>query len=382
MYIGAEQYNALLCARLLAGFAHGIAYTTTITHAVENLVSQIRARTISIVNYMIITSAFTVTIIFASSITQPYDRSDQYLAIISIIYSLLGLIMVPFFTYESIPNLLRLGYDQEALVTMMKLRNEIYETTTVRCELQQLKLMLHDDIGDQENGANVFTGGNFRPLLLIAAYRALAFFSSNILLNGVMIGLVQMALDRTVEASYWSAVILTSIRFAVALVPIFILDAVPRKKLLSITGALSVIILLVYSLFSVTLQFEKLIPWLPAVFCGVYQMIAALGVDPLHHVVTAEAFNSSTKSLWSLVTVTTLENVLHVVSILLYLWLRIDEDGDDEFTLAILFTSAFAILILHLLLEFYAPETKGLDLRQTRRSFRSKAAVNIVNINR
>lgn len=373
MYIGAENYIALLCARLLAGFAHGITYITTITHAVENLVTEIRARTMSILNYMIMTSAFTVTVIFASSITQPYDRADQYLAIMSIICSLLGLLMVPFFTYESVTFLLRRGYDQEALVTMMKLRNEIFETWTIRNELQQLKLMLRDDIAEREDSVNVFRTRNVRPLLLISAFRLLAFLSNNILLNGVMISLVQVTLEKTVESSYWAAVVLTSIRFAAAIVPILILDAVPRKKLMSVTGALTVIVLLIYSLFAVTIGLEQLVSWLPTLFCGTFQIIVTLGVDPLHHVMTAEAFHSSTKSLWSVATVTTLENIMHIAAIVLFVWLRVDADEGDstEYMLAVLFTTAFAMLLLHLLIEFFGPETRGLNLRETRRAYRA-----------
>lgn len=361
--VGYESYEAILIARLLAGLAHGIVYITTVTHLAENLVKEIRARSLAIINYMMVTTIFVTTAIFGTTSKERLDNGDMYFGVITLVHSLFGLLFIPFLTYESVPFLLRNGQEQEALTTMMKLRNETFETWTIRTDFQEMKQIISEDAND---GLNIFTNGNLKPIVLITANRVLAFLTSNMILNAVMIELTQSVFSDNSEYSYFGGVILALARFVFALISLFTLDYFKRKQLLSITGGIMVIVLLVYTVLSIGFQLEVEDNWLPALFFCAFQVLVSIGIDPLYHVLTAEAFNSSPKAYWSISFVTCVEHTLQIVAIIIFLTTEIN-------VYLVLFTTAIGAFLLLLSLEFYMPETKGLSVRQARREFRGQS---------
>lgn len=360
--VGYESYEAILISRILAGLAHGIVYITTLTHLTENLVKEIRGRSLAVINYMLITSIFVTTAIFGTTGEERLAKADMYFGIITLVHSLLGLLMIPFLTCESVSFLLRKGLEYEALTTMMKLRNETFETWTIRNDFQELKQMVSEDAND---GLNIVTKGNLRPLILITAIRVLAFLTSNMILNAIMIGLTQSVFSGNADLSFIGGVALAFARFLLAVISLFALDHFKRKRLLSITGGIMVIVLLVYTVLSLGFQLELEDNWLPALFFCVFQVLVSLGIDPLHHVLTAEAFNSSPKAYWSISFVTCIEHILHIVAIIIFMTITVN-------VYTMLFITAIGAFLLHLILEFYMPETKGLSVRQARRVFRGQ----------
>lgn len=361
--VGYESYEAILISRILAGLAHGIVYITTLTHLTENLVKEIRARSLAIINYMIITTIFVTTAIFGTTSEERLENAEMYFGVITLVHTMFGLLMIPFLTYDSVSFLLRKGQEHEALTTMMKLRNETFETWTIRNDFQELKEMVSEDSND---GLNIITNGNLKPLILITAIRVLTFLTSNMILNAIMIGLTQSIFADSVELAYIGGVTLSFARFLFALISLFALDNFKRKRLLSITVGIMVIVLLVYTVLSLGFQMELEDNWLPALFFCAFQLLASIGIDPLNHVLTAEAFSSSPKAYWSISFVTCIEHALHIVAIIIFMTNVVN----NVYTM--LFITAIGALLLILILEIYMPETQGLSVRQARREFRGK----------
>lgn len=360
--VGYESYEAILISRILAGLAHGTVYITTLTHLTENLVKEIRARSLAIINYMIITTIFVTTAIFGTTSEERLENADMYFGIITLAHTLFGLLMVPFLTYDSVAFLLRKGQEHKALTTMMKLRNESFETWTIRNDFQEMKEMVNEDNADD---SNIVTNGNLKPLILITAMRVITFLTSNMIVNAVMIGLTQSVFAGNVELAYIGGVTLAFARFLLALISLFALDSFKRKRLLSITGGLMVIVLLVYTVLSLGFQLELEDNWIPALFFCAFQVLASLGIDPLNHVLTAEAFNSGPKAYWSIAFVTCFEHMLHIIAIIIFMTVVVN-------VYTVLFITAIGVFLLVLILEFYMPETKGLSVRQARREFRGQ----------
>lgn len=358
---GYDFFELILCARLLAGLAHGIVYITTITHLAENLVKEIRGRVLALVNYMLITAIFLAAAIYGTVTEENLEKADMYFGVAGATVSSLGLILTQLLTKESVTLLLRQGRDRDALHIMMKLRDETAETEKIRFEMDELKLMISEEANE---GLNIFFNGNLRPLLLITITKVLGVFTNNMILNGLMLSLTQ--LTTTDDTTHMD--ILTLARFLLAIFSLLALDHFPRKKLLTVTGALMVIVLLIYSVISLGFLFEVKGIWMPIVFFVAFQVIVSLGIDPMQHLLTAEAFNSTPKAYWSITFATTVEHLLQIVAIIVY------QTSATINVKLIMFTTAFGSLLLLCVLEFFVPETNGYSIRQTRIDFKNPVA--------
>lgn len=358
---GYDFFELILCARLLAGLAHGIVYITTITHLAENLVKEIRGRVLALVNYMLITAIFLAAAIYGTVTEDNLEKADMYFGVAGAIASTLGLIFTQLLTKESVTLLLRQDKDRDVLRIMMSLRDETVETEQIRIEMAELKLMITEEANE---GLNIFFNGNLRPLLLITITKVLGVFTNNMILNGLMISMTQ--LTTTEDITHMG--ILTLSRFLLAIFSLLAFDSFPRKKILSITGASMVIVLLIYSVISLGYMFEINGIWMPIVFFVAFQVIVSLGIDPMQHVLTAEAFNSTPKAYWSIAFATTVEHLLQIAAILVY-----QAAGMINVNM-VMFPTAFVSLLLHCVLEFFVPETNGYSIRQTRINFKNPIA--------
>lgn len=352
-----DSFVAIFCGRSIAGISHGIVYITTISHLAENVVKEIRGRALSITNYMIVTSIFAAVALASSLESAQIQTSDMYIGIISIVYVSMGLLFNPFLTYESIPFLLKKGLDQEALQTMMKLRNETFETWTIRNDFQEIKQMINDEV---IGNLNIFSKRNLKPLSLMAGTRVLSFLTSNIILNTIMLYLMQTAIKDHMSGFY-----LSGARFIIAVIPLLTMDSVRRKKQLTVTGAIAGTLILIYAVLVAGFQLDKSVVWLSITIFILFQIIVSLGIDPLHHVLMSEAFSTNSKSYWSITFVTTIESLLQIMAIILAHVLIYS----DMLMYGVMFGTATGILVLHLILEFYLPETAGLTLRQAKLKF-------------
>lgn len=355
------NYLSLLFGRIFSGLSYGTAYITTVTHAAENSTKEMRGRVLASINYMIMISIFTVSIyngILFPNGKEQYIEFSFSLFTIGLFYCLLGLVLTPCLTYESIPFLLKRNREPEAFETMMKLRNETFETWTIRNDMQEMKLMVQQD-KDEQWDKNIFARGNIRPLLILVGVKFMAVTSNNWFFNRIMMNFTAVNIDDVQVADY-SGGILTGVRMAVALIPLFVMDKFSHKKLLTVSGAVSGVLLLILGMFSsLSLSYYEYALWLPMTASILYQCVVGVSIDPLQHILLGEAFSTSTKSYWSFTFVTIVEHLLQI-----FMFLSVTNSFD-----VVLYVFGIASIFASFGFYYYLPETRGMSLRQARDEF-------------
>lgn len=288
-------------------------------------------------------------------------NSDRILGMFGLLLSMLGIVCTVFLTYESIPYLLKNGKDSEAVVNLLKLRNESVLTTKLTNELDEMRLMVTQD---KKESQNIFLNGNGSATGRMIALRLLSTMTNNFLVNVIMMGLTMQIL----EPAYYhiSAVILTGTRFGGSLVPIFTADFVRRKVHMTASGVICGLLMLVLAIIMASVsEFGAKTCWIPAALCISFQLIASMGIDPIQQVLLSEAF-STNKKAWSIAYVTAAEYILQMLLIGFFFI-----DGIDYLTMiAVLFTTAGLMLALIVVLQLSIPETLNLTMKETRDLFR------------
>lgn len=358
-----NSHIAIIVGRCLAGLMHGIIYNATITHAAENVVKEIRGMLMSTMNSLMCSGVFvSATLISAVTYGQVGAfNSDRILGMFGLAFSMLGILCTTFFTYESIPYLIRRGKDTEAVVNMLKLRNESALTTKLTNDLAEVRLMVAQDRQDNQN---IFSNGNFSSTGRMIALRMLSSLTDNFLLHVIMIGLTVEILEP--EYYHISAVVLTSTRFGGSIIPIFTTDYVRRKIHLIASGVACGLLILALAITMVSVdKFGPKTFWIPATLCILFQLSASIGISPIEHILLSEAFSTSKKA-WSIAYVTAAEYILQMLLIGFYFI-----DGITYVSMiAVLFTTAGLMFALLLVLQLSIPETINLTIKETRDLFR------------
>lgn len=264
------------------------------------------------------------------------------------------------------PYLIHTGNDTKALLNLLRLRTEPVPNMKVHQVLQEMKLMVSEDMSENRN---IFTNGNWRPLLFMAAIKVLAFCGNNWILNVIQIRIVSFILGPPVVQ--FAPLILTSIRFVMSFVVVFVADLMPRKIMLVISGASTGAVLLLIGILEATVaQRRDLIAHnFSMVFCFILQLTVAFGIDPLQHILMSEAFPMKKKSL-SITCVLVLEHAMQIVAISIFM--HVSAAVTNDLMIAIPFTAAVLISVITAALYFTIPETAGMTLRQTRDKFNAK----------
>lgn len=319
-----------------------------------------RGRVIASINYMIIMSIFTVSlyngIVFPSGQERQFIEFNYAFYAIGLFYCLAGLAFTPCFTCESIPFLLKRNCEPEAYQTMMKLRNETFETWTIRNDMQEMKLMVQQD-KDEQWDRNIFARGNIRPLLILLGVKFCAVASNNWFFNQIMMNFTAVNIA---EDGDYAGGLLTGIRLVVALIPLFLMDKFGRKKLLTISGAIGGVLLLVLGMFgSLSISYYGYAVWLPMAVSILYQCVVGVSIDPLQHILLGEAFSTSTKSYWSFTFVTIVEHLMQI-----FMFLCVTSSYD-----VVLYVFGIGTLFASFGFYYYMPETRGMSLRQARDEF-------------
>lgn len=356
-----NSYIAIIVGRCLAGLAHGIVYNATITHAAENVVKEIRGMLLSTINCMIFSGVF-VAAIFIASVTYGYSgafNSDRILGIFGLSFSLIGILCTMFLTYESVPYLLRRNKDSEAVVNMLKLRNESVITTNITNDLDEMKLMVAED---KQYNQNIFNDCNGTAVSKMIALRILCNLTNNFIFNIIMMNLTATLIGRT--QFQMAAVILTGTRYGASFISIFSSDFIKRKFHLTASGMISGLLVLVLAIVMVSLSDYRPTYWIPGVLCIAFQLTVSLGIDPMQHVFLSEAFSTSKKA-WSIAFVTTAENLSQILLVGVYFISGITY----ETMISVLFVTAGLMLLLVLILQFTLPETFKMTMKETRDLF-------------
>lgn len=240
----------------------------------------------------------------------------------------------------------------------MKLRNESTETGSIRNDFADMRLMVSQEKNEKKN---IFSKGNGRPIVLVALLRIQSFLSNNHVLNFLLIAIVQALLIDKVSI-FASPMILTGARTIATIASIVVGDTFGRKWFLTLSGGVAGLAILIFGVLLMTVvNFSGFVG-----FLILFQAFAGYGIDPMQHVLTAEAF-SPNKKAWSIAFVTTLEYLLQIIAVYVMYHL----DGTVDVIYGVLLTTGIAISILAAVLQIALPETRGMSLKQSRDEFRS-----------
>lgn len=354
-----KDHEAIIAGRCLAGFAHGIIYNAVIPHASENVVKEIRGMLLSTINCFLLCGIFvssTVTTSFINGYYYDNISSDVIFGIFGLVFSVLGIICTIFLTYESIPYLLRQDNESEAIINLLKLRNESVMTTVVTNDLDEMRLMVAQDVRDNKN---ILTDGNGSVTGKMIVLRVISTLTNNFLLNVVLINFTMGILRPYFY--YTAPIILTGSRFVASFIPVISTDFIKRKIHLTGSGVISGTLMLILAILYATVSTY----WVLAALSIAFQIFVSLGIDPMQHLLLSEAFSTSKKA-WSITCVTTVEYLLQIMFIGIFFV--------DEITYArvnaILFATAGVILALIFLLQLAIPETFKRSLKEARDLFR------------
>lgn len=344
--------------RCLAGLAHGAVYVTTLIHASENSAKEVRGMVLAIINVMIFAS---ITISATIIVTVTYDHgdnvnSDRVIGIIGLLISVVSFFCTFFLTTESAPYLLVRNKDDEAVDSMIELRAEISETWRITNDIEELKTMI---LEDQNDGRNIFTEGNAKPLALMLILNVLSVLTNNYLLNIILFNFLALSIG-------WpnfmlAPVILAAVRAGVSIISVFVADILGRKMHITMTG----ITLLIAIIIVIIVFFTSPHIWLLGSFTIAFQIFVAIGVDPVQHVLLSEAFSTSKKPL-SIAFVTAFENLLQILFIGMYFMNAISSSD----TYILVGCCIVFMLVLVSILQLLLPETRGMSLKEARDEFR------------
>lgn len=339
---------------------HGIVYLTAVIHVSENAAKEVRGMVVSIINVMTFVGIATSATIL---VTVTYERGDQFnsdrvIGIIGLILSVLSVVCTIFLDKESVAYLLVRNMDDEALDCMKDLRCETNETWRLTDDIQELQAMVQED---KSHGRNIFTEGNSKPLVLMIVLFFTGMLTNNYLMNIILFNFLALAIGW--PNFLYAPVVLASVRAATSLLLIFFADVIGRKIHLTVTGATLFITIFI----AIIVFFTSPHIWVFGAFAILFQVLVAIGVDPIQHIYLSEAFATSKKP-FSIACVMAVENALQILFIGMY-FIRAISTADTY----ILVASCFLLICLMIvLLLLVLPETKGSSLKEARDEFRDE----------
>lgn len=339
----------------MIGFAHGYAYLTALIHASEIVHQKIRGMVVSAFQLCIICSAI-ISSTFSTSMGQEGLSPFQIIGIVGVIYTILGIIFAIFMTRESPVQLMQQKRFDQALSIMVKVRNESSETWSIKNEYNELKAMLEED---SETSDNIFSEGNFRPLMLITLLKVAFVLSFNYGLN--MIRLRYSSAFITIEGYNFTALAWLTIRLFAFIFTLFSIELKGRKFhfMISHIGTSLLLIILGIATFilpNISIAYE--------VIQILFEIVAGLGMGVLSDVYSSEAFNTIKKAR-SIFVATSIEFVLHIAIIFATFNVTPSALYDGIFFIA----SGAIFGALTYILRKELPETAKMSIRQTRNEF-------------
>lgn len=278
------------------------------------------------------------------------------LGLLIICYCLFAIILLPIFYIESPVNLIKNGNTNDAVLSMMKLRNESSETWDIKNDLEEIKLMIDEDT--KLTSKSIISDGNLRPLLLVTLSSLIYFLSFNYPLNYIRLYFLQ---DYRFNGK--SGIYFLIIRLTIGLIFIILFDKIQRKTIQLITaigcGSILIIFGIIYSIN------DNITLWIRLTFFLIYEIIASIGIGSIPDVLTSEAYPIQ-KKIQSITFTTIFINFLNILTFLLTFNINLNLN----FILSILFSFGIVIILIGLFLYKNLPETRLMSLRQSRAEFR------------
>ena len=244
--------------------------------------------------------------------------------------------------------------EQEAVEMMIRLRSESTENQEIRNDFNELKTMLTEDAQSEEK---LFDPINRSSLFLIILLRISFVISFNFPLN--MIWLKSGAAQFDDSSTDPSGMLLSGLRFIVTLVVMFAVDS--RKKMLVITstGLLGAIFLLMAILYKFP---EDVVGPMGIMFMAfLFQFFGGLGIGTIGDIYSSEAFSTTNKPA-SIAFTSSIEFTLQLLLIFITFYVNISYFSMMTILCIIMF------LVCNILV-FYLPETGKMSLREARNKF-------------
>lgn len=345
-----------LGARLLFGFAYGLVQLTVIVHVSDIATKEMRGAIVRKIAYL---SAFSTVVCSFVIHTCGYEETvlKKYIAVQLLIFSIIGLILTPLLTQETVPYLLLHNRKRQAYTKLMNLHSERKPSQKTQRIFEELVLTVKED---KMAGKNIFGSSNIKPLLAITNAKLL-----DLLLYSVPMTLFIIKLYKGTpleKISFPTSLFARNelIRILAGTLALFISSFIggPRRVLYAV-GALSFIVnwRITANLFFgynsiLHVQSTCIILAIAIVSTSVYT---------LQWLYITQAF-SVVRKPWSIAFATLIKHLMHIVLIAVYCYV---ESKEVVFWI-LLSAGAFFIPIILLVL---LPKSTKLSLRNVRNAW-------------
>lgn len=351
----------LIFARILGGFLHGLVYITTIIHAAENASKNFRHFLLLIFGYN-----FGVSIVMGGLLRlPPYSGTNHELivAIPSIIFAIIAILCTRFLVKESPLFLLqqqRVVYEEdlsEAYDTFTSLQKRLLTPDEIQKKFDEIKLQFADEMS---NSQNIFTDGNFKPLILCLCLRLVAVLSLNLTL---VLQVANSSTFRDIERHIDHLAFTVILWFIGGMIMIVVFHRANRKHwfyLASMCFGMIGIFIGILQIFNVkTFIFKNVFPGLAL---SLYFFLISLPLEMISTLYLSEAFILPKKPL-SIALITILEHSMHII--LIYFQLR---GFLDPFWIV----TSLGLIGLSIKVYWSLPRTtNGLTLHQSSNAFKN-----------
>lgn len=326
-------------AFVLSGFSYGFLVNVLLSHMADNAPKKYRGY---IVTNLILFEAL------ADIWTCDFMAYSIYL-IFAI--NLFVVILAWFVSYESITVPLKLNDVFGAEQNLIKLNGKVLSVGEIHQEIDEMSKMMREDYSEKVNcfsiGIDIFTNGNWKPLLLMCALRIVCVFN-----------LFQLEISLPVD-DYFKLSLIT-LQFIIIIIAKYLLDIFGRKKIFIISGCGSIIVIgLIFATVFLHIPFKPSDSTFRFCFLILVGSLS-LGIYPLKYLYSCEAFPLSKRN-GSLAFAGIIENIVWCLLLILPI----------EFQFVMLIGGNVVFVLLVLILFWFLPETKNKTIRQCRSDFNS-----------
>lgn len=354
-----EHYFALFFARLIAGVGHGLGYVTIVKHFGEICEDKLRGRIGTAIHLFILKGG----IISGSALMRFFSTGgrmdpNRFLGICSLSLSVIAILMTFMFYKESILTLVEEGREDEAIETLMVLRQQKEETPKITATLAEFKAMVAED---KDKGSGIFHDGNAKPLLVVTLLRI-----SSVLTYNYALKHIHSSLPNKPDFHFDYTFILNIIHTVTTFVVMFTIDSGRRKHfILSASG--TSIILIAFGIFrSTSYASQELVVSVEFAMFVSLQLFAAIALGPTSHIHSAEAFPASKKT--ASIAFTSIAEYFAQIMIIVVV---VKQGSTEFFDFFLLVASGLILSLITVFLLINLPETMNLSLRQAKNTFLS-----------
>lgn len=354
------DFYVVVFTRYFAGIAHGLCYVTIISHLSENCTKWIRAMHAS-ANFLFLNIGLVISL--PAIIAYANGKLDVHpLRVNGIVCCVISIIAIYFtikFSKESVIDLINAGHDIKALRTMQYLRCENFETTCIRDDFDDMKMMILED--KTIDSSSIITDSNLKPLMLTLLLKVAFVLSFNNSLNVIRLN-VHFANDFILVCTLLPRVL-------IGFIVIYTIEHGRRIHFITSSTLTAIVIIILGFLKLFQLQYNLI----DLILFIIYEIAVSLGVGSVSCVYDSEAFRTIKKTK-SIAFTSIIEQILQIIFILLTIFIFNDASRVFELKFSeeiFLFSSAALLIVITIYMFYHIPETKAVSIRRTRNMFLS-----------